>query len=83
MEVGDVSNSFQYDVDAESVAMIDELEFLRSPAGTCYRVIEARKSPTIPGRFYLRVEKLDHDAVKLEDEGVWPLYWHERRKRKP
>lgn len=53
-------------------------DFIRTDAGTCYRVDEVRPSPTRPSRSYLSVTRLEHDSVRVGEPGVWPLFWYRR-----
>lgn len=53
-------------------------DFVRTDAGSCYRIDAVRPSPTRPGRFYLSVMRLEHDAVQPQQDGVWPLRWYRR-----
>lgn len=59
-------------------AMPHEGDFIRTPTGTCYQVLEARRSPSRPNRVNLKVMRLEKGAVEFGEPGVWPLYWHPR-----
>jgi hypothetical protein len=84
-EVGDTSR-FHYDyadVGPDQLARIPVAgDFLRSPAGSCYLIEDVRPSPTIRGRAYLTVTKLERDAVQFGEPGVWPIHWHKRERRR-
>jgi hypothetical protein len=57
-------------------------DFLRTRAGSCYRIDEVR-----PGRVKrvgsLRCTRLEHDAVAEGDDGVWMWYWNPRVRTLP
>ena len=53
-------------------------DFVRTAAGSCYRIDAVRRSPRIPGRFYLTCTRLERDAVREGAPGVWPLFWYRR-----
>lgn len=61
-------------VDGEVVAG----DLVATPAGSCYLVIDARRSPSRPQRMNLLVERLPRDSARIGEEGVWPLYWYPR-----
>jgi hypothetical protein len=50
----------------------DEGDFLRTPAGSCYRIDEVR--PTRPGSKAIAMfvcTRLEREAVEFDQEGVW------------
>jgi hypothetical protein len=55
-----------------------EGDFVRTDAGSCYRIDAVRPSPRRPTRFNLTVTRLEHDAVQAGAPGVWPLRWYRR-----
>ena len=57
-------------------------DFLRTVTGRCYLIDDARPSPTIVGRVYLKCTRLGREAVRFGQPGVWPLYWHPRVRRR-
>lgn len=56
-------------------------DFVRTAAGSCYRVDAVRQSPSRRDRWLLNVTRLGRDAVEADAEGVHVFYWHPRRRR--
>jgi len=72
-----------YDLGADHVGSLPvEGDFLLSPrTGSSYLIDCVRRSPSIPGRVYLTCTRLGRHAVAEGDPGVWPIYWHPRKRR--
>lgn len=56
----------------------DAGDFVRTDAGSCYRIDAVRASPSRPHRSYLTVTRLERDAVRAGAPGVWSMRWHRR-----
>lgn len=55
-------------------------DFLRTPAGTCYRIVDWRRTrPGSKSAAVAIVQRLDHDAVTEDQEGVFMFQWNPRR----
>lgn len=67
------------DLTYDSAAMVVEGDFIRTRAGSCYRVLSAYRSAG-RGVWKLHVVRLDREAVQEGDEGVHLLVWWSRRK---
>lgn len=65
-----------YDCGADQSIVAGDM--IATPAGSCYLVVDARRSPSRPERMNLVCERLPKDACQIGDEGVWPLYWYPR-----
>jgi hypothetical protein len=65
----------------DTPAEIVEGDLIRTRAGSCYVVDRARRSPSRPGRWLLRVTRLERDSVQAGDPGVTTLRWYPRRRR--
>lgn len=55
-------------------------DMVATPAGSCYLIDGVRRSRRRPERVYLDVTRLERDACEIGDEGVWPLFWYERKR---
>lgn len=53
-------------------------DFVRTPAGSCYRIDGVKPSRRTRGRFYLTCTRLERNAVQPDQPGVWPLHWYRR-----
>lgn len=53
-------------------------DFLRTRAGSCYRIDSARTVGGDRHRFMFRVTRLERDAVQPGQPGVFDLYWNPR-----
>lgn len=48
---------------------------LQTPAGSAYRIVGARQSPSRPGRVYLACVKVDAEGIPPP---VYPMRWYPR-----
>jgi hypothetical protein len=74
-----VGNERSFWFDADGGAAPEDGDFLLNPkTGTCYLVDRSRASPSKPGRFNLRVTRLEQHAVAAGDPGVILMEWRPR-----